>query len=99
MSCSKLVNKLFYNLLLLKRRQSAIGNNLNKLCKVEEPLNPPNRGHGEQCLGWQLIVMVELGRCWLSSFFLLCLRDQMVDMIPYLLLDIYLDGIHDRFFS
>ena len=45
------MNKLLYNLLLLKRRQSALGNNLNKLCKEEEPLNPPNRGHGEQGFG------------------------------------------------
>jgi hypothetical protein len=45
------VNKLLYNLLLIKRRQSALGNNLNKLYKAAEPLNLPNRGHGEQGFG------------------------------------------------
>ena len=35
----------------VKRRQSALGNNLNKLCKAAELLNPLNHGHGEQCFG------------------------------------------------
>ena len=43
--------------------------------------------------------MVRLGRCRSLSFRLLRLRDQMVDMIPYLLSDTYLNGIHDSFFS
>ena len=51
MSCSKLVNKLIYNLLLLKHRQSALGNSLNNLCEAEEPLNMSKRGHGEQGFG------------------------------------------------
>jgi len=42
--------------------------------------------------------MVRLGRCQLSSFCLYCLRDRMVDTIPYLLLDTYLNGIPDSFF-
>ena len=51
-SCSKIVNKLLYNLLLLKRRQSTLGNNVNKLRKVAEPsVNAPNRSHGEQGFG------------------------------------------------
>jgi hypothetical protein len=50
-------------------------------------------------LGWRLILMVRLGRCGSLSFRLHCSRDQMVDMIPYLLLETYLDGIPDRFFS
>ena len=50
-SCSKLVNNLFYNLLLLKRRQSALGKNLIKLYEAAEPLNPLNHGHGEQGFG------------------------------------------------
>ena len=50
-SCSKLVNMLVYNLLLLKRRQIALGNKLIKLFEPGEPLHPPNRGHGEQGFG------------------------------------------------
>ena len=42
--------------------------------------------------------MVRLGRCRSSSSCLRRLRDQMVDMIPYLLLDNYLDGIPDSLF-
>ena len=43
--------------------------------------------------------MVKLGRCRSSSFRLRRLRDSMVDTIPYLPLDTYLDGILDSFFS
>jgi hypothetical protein len=43
--------------------------------------------------------MVRLRRCRSSNFRLRCLRDSMVDMIPYLLLDTYLDGIPASFFS
>jgi hypothetical protein len=50
-SCSKLVNNLSYNLLLLKRRQSALGKNLIKLYEAVEPLDPPNHGHGDQGFG------------------------------------------------
>ena len=42
--------------------------------------------------------MVRLGRCQPSSFCLHCLRDRMVDTIPYLPVDTYLDGILDSFF-
>ena len=51
MPCSKLVNKLLYNLLLLKCRQSTLGNKLTKLFDPAEPLNPSNPGHGEQGFG------------------------------------------------
>ena len=98
MSCSKLVNKLLYNLLLLKHRQSALDNNLNKLYKAAEPLDPPSCGHGDQGFGVPFIVMVRLGRYPSSSFRLRRLCDQMVDTIPYLLLDTYLNGIPDSFF-
>ena len=49
-------------------------------------------------LGRRLIVMVRLGRCQPSSFCLRRLRDRMVDTIPYLSLDTYVDGILDSFF-
>ena len=50
-SYSKLVNKLLYNLLLLKRRQTSLRSNLNKLYEAAEALDPPNCGHGEQHFG------------------------------------------------
>ena len=62
-------------------------------------INSPSRGHGKQGFGVRLIVMVRLGRCPSSSFCLCRLWDQMVDTILYLLLDIYLDGFPDSFFS
>ena len=42
--------------------------------------------------------MVRLGRCQPTSFCLCRLRDRMVDTIPYLTLDTYLDGILDSFY-
>ena len=99
-SCRKLVNKLLYNLLLLKRQQSALGNNLNKLCKAAEPLNQPNRGHGEQCFGVAAHPHGGVGEMLVVIFSpLLFAQSDGRDMIPYLLLDTYLDGISDRFFS
>ena len=45
------MNKLLYNLLLLKCRQSALGNKLTKLFDPAEPLNPSNPGHDKQGFG------------------------------------------------
>ena len=49
-------------------------------------------------LGQQLMVMIMVGDMLVVAFLSCCLCNRMVDMILYLLLDTYLEGILDSFF-